>query len=118
MNAGFWTARRAATLAVALALAFALAEFVVIAELELSFDEAYYVLWSRHLAFGYLDHPPMVAVWIRLSTLIFGSAEFGVRALNVVAFALTPAMVGFAAARLFDSLRVAPLRRWPGSQRR
>ena len=98
-------------LAVALALAFALAEFVVIARLELSFDEAYYVLWSRHLAFGYLDHPPMVAVWIRLSTLVFGSAEFGVRALNVVAFALTPAMLGFAAARLFDSLELAPLRR-------
>ena len=106
MNAGFWTARRAATLAVALALAFALAEFVVIARLELSFDEAYYVLWSRHLAFGYLDHPPMVAMWIRLSTLIFGSTEFGVRALNVVVFALTPAMVGFAAARLFDAPRV------------
>ena len=85
--------------------AFALAEFVVIARLEPSFDEAYYVLWSRHLAFGYLDHPSTVAVWTGFRPL-FGSAEFGVRALNVVAFALTPAMVGFAAARLFHSLRV------------
>ena len=82
-------------------------------DLELGSTEAYYVLWSRHLAFGYLDHPPMVAVWIRLSTLIFGSAEFGVRALNVVAFALTPAMIGFAAARLFDCHESAPSRRWP-----
>jgi 4-amino-4-deoxy-L-arabinose transferase-like glycosyltransferase len=105
-EAGFWTARRAAALACALALALAAAEFAVIGKLELSFDEAYYTLWSRRLAFGYLDHPPMVAVWIRLSTLIFGASEFGVRALNVVAFALSPAMIGFSAARLFDSPRV------------
>lgn len=25
-------------------------------------DEAYYFFWSRHLAFGYFDHPPLVAV--------------------------------------------------------
>ena len=105
-EAGFWTARRAAALACALALALAAAEFAVIGRLELSFDEAYYTLWSRRLAFGYFDHPPMVAVWIRLSTLIFGASEFGVRALNVVAFALSPAMIGFGAARLFDSPRV------------
>ena len=30
--------------------------------LELTFDEAYYTLWSRGLSFGYLDHPPMVAL--------------------------------------------------------
>ena len=76
------------------------------ADFELSFDEAYYTLWSRRLAFGYFDHPPMVAVWIRLSTLMFGPSEFGVRALDVVAFALSPAMIGFGAARLFDSPRV------------
>ena len=105
-EAGFWTARRAAALAFALALALAAAEFAVIGKLELSFDEAYYTLWSRRLAFGYFDHPPMVAVWIRLSTLIFGASEFGVRALDVVAFALSPAMIGFGATRLFDSPRV------------
>ena len=38
------------------------------ARLELTFDEAYYTLWSRSLAFGYLDHPPMVALLIRAST--------------------------------------------------
>lgn len=36
----------------------------------LAFDEAYYWRWSKHLAGGYFDHPPMVAVVIRLGTLI------------------------------------------------
>ena len=47
-------------------------------------DEAYYWLWSRHLAAGYYDHPPMVAVLIRLSTAIFGDTPFGIRALSVL----------------------------------
>jgi 4-amino-4-deoxy-L-arabinose transferase-like glycosyltransferase len=45
----------------------------------LSFDEAYYWLWSRHLAFGYLDHPPLIALVIRAGTAIFGDTSFGVR---------------------------------------
>jgi 4-amino-4-deoxy-L-arabinose transferase-like glycosyltransferase len=32
-------------------------------------DEAYYWLWSRHLALSYYDHPPMVAYLIRFFTL-------------------------------------------------
>ena len=31
--------------------------------LPLSADEAYYWLWSKHLAAGYFDHPPMIA-WL------------------------------------------------------
>jgi len=55
------------------------------AHLELMFDEAYYALWAKHLAWGYYDHPPMVAVWIRLSTMLFGEHEFGARALGTLA---------------------------------
>lgn len=47
--------------------------------IELTGDEAYYWVWSRHLAGGYFDHPPMVAWLIHLSTLIFGSSELAVR---------------------------------------
>ena len=39
-------------------------------------DEAYYWLWSTKLDFGYFDHPPMIALWIYLSDLIF-DAEIG-----------------------------------------
>ena len=92
--------------AVLLALASALAVFAMIGRVELTFDEAYYTLWSRALAFGYLDHPPMVALWIRASTTLFGGSEFGVRALGAALFALAPALVGYGAARLYGSVRV------------
>ncbi len=42
-------------------------------------DEAVYWSWSRHLAGGYLDHPPMVAYLIHWSVSLFGTNEFGVR---------------------------------------
>ena len=45
----------------------------------LSADEAYYWLWSKHLALSYLDHPPMVAFVIRAGTEIFGDTSLGVR---------------------------------------
>ena len=47
--------------------------------LPLSADEAYYWLWSRHLAAGYFDHPPAIAFVIRAGTALFGSVPFGVR---------------------------------------
>src|SRR5690349_15209174 len=50
----------------------------------LAFDEAYYWLWSKHLAGGYFDHPPMVAIIIRLGTLIAGDTELGVRLISTL----------------------------------
>src|SRR2546430_4595740 len=50
----------------------------------ITFDEAYYWMWSKHLAGGYYDHPPMVAVVIRLGTLIAGDTEFGVRVVSIL----------------------------------
>ncbi len=49
------------------------------AVLPLSFDEAYYWLWSKHLALSYYDHPPVIAYAIRAGTLLFGDTAFGVR---------------------------------------
>src|ERR1700724_4554554 len=50
----------------------------------LTFDEAYYWMWSKHLAPGYYDHPPMVALVIRLGTLIAGDTELGVRLVSIL----------------------------------
>ena len=47
-------------------------------------DEAYYWEWSRHLAAGYFDHPPMIALIIRAGTLIAGDTAFGVRCIAVL----------------------------------
>jgi 4-amino-4-deoxy-L-arabinose transferase-like glycosyltransferase len=69
--------------------------------LELMFDEAYYALWARNPAWCYLDHPPMVAVWIRLSTWLFGEHEFGIRALGTLAAAAGGAFVYLLSVRLF-----------------
>jgi 4-amino-4-deoxy-L-arabinose transferase-like glycosyltransferase len=56
-----------------------LLRFVAGAVLPLSADEAYYWLWSKHLAAGYYDHPPMIAFLIRAGTAVFGDTAFGVR---------------------------------------
>ena len=50
----------------------------------LTFDEAYYWMWSKHLAFGYYDHPPGVAVVIRLGTMVAGDTELGVRLVSIL----------------------------------
>ena len=42
-------------------------------------EEAYYWNYAIHLDFGYLDHPPLVALLIKASTLLFGNNEWGVR---------------------------------------
>jgi len=52
---------------------------IAAAVLPLSADEAYYWLWSRHLAAGYYDHPPAIAWIVRAGTLVFGATPLGVR---------------------------------------
>ena len=53
--------------------------FIAAAFLPLSADEAYYWLWSRHLAAGYFDHPPAIAFVIRAGTMVLGNTPLGVR---------------------------------------
>jgi 4-amino-4-deoxy-L-arabinose transferase-like glycosyltransferase len=57
---------------------------VVAGLLPLSADEAYYWLWSRHLAAGYYDHPPMIAWLIGAGTMLFGDTPFGVRLCGII----------------------------------
>ncbi|MGB9590831.1 MAG: ArnT family glycosyltransferase, partial [Candidatus Hydrothermia bacterium] len=47
-------------------------------------DEAYYWVWSRELAAGYFDHPPMVAWLVRAGTLILGNSHIGVRLFFII----------------------------------
>src|SRR5581483_3659062 len=69
---------------------------------ELVPDEAYYWVWSRHLAPGYLDHPPMVAYLIHAGTSVGGDTELGVRwpaAVMAIAIAAIVAVVTLRVAR-------------------
>src|SRR5215831_2594185 len=73
----------------------------------LTFDEAYYWVWSKHLAGGYYDHPPMVAFVIRAGTMIAGDTEFGVRLVSVLLALPMSYAVYRSAAILFGSQRMA-----------
>src|ERR1700728_4450909 len=73
----------------------------------LTFDEAYYWMWSKHLAFGYYDHPPGVALVIRLGTTIAGDTELGVRLVAILLALPMSYAVYRAAAILFGGRRVA-----------
>ncbi|HTQ29532.1 MAG TPA: glycosyltransferase family 39 protein, partial [Puia sp.] len=50
---------------------------------ELFDDEAYYWAYSNYLAWGYFDHPPMIALMIKVGYFFFRN-ELGVRLLTVV----------------------------------
>lgn len=50
---------------------------------QLIFDEAYYWYYSQHMAWGYFDHPPMVAVLVKASSYFF-DGELGVRFMSCV----------------------------------
>src|ERR1700678_1235070 len=104
--------RRAAWLglyACAATIALLAAQALIARRLELTFDEAYYALWSRALSFGYLDHPPMVALLIRASTALFGGSELGVRALSLGLVGAMSPLIAFIAWRLFRSAETAAL---------
>ncbi|NKI31584.1 ArnT family glycosyltransferase [Croceivirga thetidis] len=58
---------------------------------ELIYDEAYYWYYAQDLDWGYFDHPPMVALMIKLGSLFF-DGELGVRFLSCL-FSAGTAMV-------------------------
>jgi dolichol-phosphate mannosyltransferase len=67
-------------------------KFVFVGYLNLIPEEAYYWNYAQHLDIGYLDHPPVVAWLIWLSTAIFGHSEFSVR---LPAFLCWAVAIGF-----------------------
>src|ERR1700761_2577320 len=51
--------------------------------LELHADEAYYWIYSRFLDWGYFDHPPIVALFIRAGDSLMHN-ELGLRLITVL----------------------------------
>jgi len=87
--------------------ALVLLRLVAAAWTPLTFDEAYYWIWSKHLAFGYYDHPPGVALVIRFGTMIAGDTELGVRLVSIL-LALPMSFAVYRTAEiLFGGARVA-----------
>lgn len=79
-------------------------------------EEAYYWNYAQRLDIGYLDHPPMVAWLIALSTWLLGNTEMAVRLPAIVCWLIALVFVvrlavklvnrsaGFAAAAMFSIL--------------
>ena len=51
-------------------------------------DETYYSLYGKHLSWGYFDHPPMVALMVKISSMLFSGA-LGIRFITVIAHIIT-----------------------------
>ncbi len=83
---------------------------LVAARTPLAPDEAYYWTWSHALAPGFLDHPPMTALWIRLGTLLFGDTPLGVRLLSPLAAGVGSVLLVSAGADLLAGDVAAPER--------
>lgn len=69
--------------AIALVLAIRLL-YLASDKIELSQDEAYQWIWSKHLALSYYSKPPMIACLQFLSTQLWGDTAFGIRFLSPV----------------------------------
>ena len=55
--------------AILIILIFAMSKIIISIGQQLSFDEAYYWTWSKHLDYWYYDQGPMIAWILRLFTL-------------------------------------------------
>jgi 4-amino-4-deoxy-L-arabinose transferase-like glycosyltransferase len=88
--------------------ALTLLRLVVAAAAPLSPDEAYYWVWSRALAPGFLDHPPMVALWIRGGTWLAGDTTLGIRLFAPLAAAAGTVLLADAAAVLCGRAAALP----------
>jgi hypothetical protein len=60
-------------------------------------DELYFLVCGHHLAWGYVDQPPLVALQARLAEAIFGLSPTGIRILSFVAGGVTVALTGLLA---------------------
>ncbi len=57
-------------------------------------DELYFLVCGRHLAWGYVDMPPLVALQARLAETLFGLSPTGIRILSFLAGGVTVGLTG------------------------
>ncbi len=57
-------------------------------------DEFYFLICGRHLAWGYVDQGPTVALMGRLGTLLFGDSVFAIRIFPALAGAIAVGLTG------------------------
>ena len=77
--------------------------------IDLRTDEAYYWTWSKESALSFLDHPPMIAWFIRFGTAIFGDTNLGVRFAGIVAMLVTQLLLADIVRRVTHDVRAVVL---------
>jgi 4-amino-4-deoxy-L-arabinose transferase-like glycosyltransferase len=77
--------------------------------IDLRTDEAYYWTWSKEHVLSFLDHPPMIAWFIRFGTMIFGDTNLGVRFAGIVALLVTQLLLADLVRRVTHDIRAIVL---------
>jgi 4-amino-4-deoxy-L-arabinose transferase-like glycosyltransferase len=77
--------------------------------IDLRTDEAYYWTWSKENVLSFLDHPPMIAWFIRFGTAIFGDTNLGVRFAGIVAMLVTQLLLADIVRRVTHDVRAIVL---------
>jgi membrane-associated phospholipid phosphatase len=67
--------------------------YIASGTIQLSEDESYQWLWSKHLALSYYSKPPLIAYTQFLGTSIFGNTAFGIRFFSPIIAALLSIIV-------------------------
>jgi hypothetical protein len=77
--------------------------------IDLRTDEAYYWTWSKENVLSFLDHPPMIAWFIRFGTAIFGDTNLGVRFAGILAMLITQLLLADIVRRVTHDVRAIVL---------
>src|SRR6267378_3062878 len=77
--------------------------------IDLRTDEAYYWTWSKENVLSFLDHPPMIAWFIRFGTAIFGDTNFGVSFAGILAMLVTQLLLADIVRRVTHDVRAVVL---------
>jgi len=89
----------------ALIAAMTVMRIVYASALDLRTDEAYYWTWSKESALSFLDHPPMIAWFIRFGTAVFGDTALGVRFAGILAMLATQVLLADIVRRVTHDFR-------------
>jgi hypothetical protein len=90
---------------IALVAAMTLMRIIYACVIDLRTDEAYYWTWSKENVLSFLDHPPMIAWFIRFGTAIFGDTNFGVRFAGILAMLITQLLLADLVRRVTHDVR-------------
>jgi len=66
-------------------------------------DELYYLACAQHLAWGYVDHPPLIAFIAKVARVLFGDSLQAIRLFPALAGAAKVVLTGFIARELGGS---------------